>query len=151
MLILSSVANASFFEKGKSSLGFVAGAGSSNGESYMIAGVSGDYFVLDGLSVGGSYRGWFGADPTQHQLTLSSSYYLTLDNKYHPYVGVFARETFVDEFDYNSYGGRVGLALTMSKNSYVSVGYAYEEYTDCRGIVIECSSSYPEFVFSLSF
>jgi len=151
LLFLSSLLRADFFEKESLSLGIVAGAGSSNNDNYFIAGLSGDYFILDGLSVGGAYRGWFGADPSQHQLTLSSSYYLSLSNKYHPYFGVFTRETFIDKDDYNSYGGRVGLAMTMSRNSYVSVGYAYEKYTNCKEILIECSSAYPEFVFSLSF
>ena len=151
LLFLSSLLSADFFEKGRSSVGFVAGAGYVNKDSYFIAGLSGDYFILDGLSVGGGYRGWFGVDPTQHQLTLSSNYYYSIDNKYHPYLGVFARETFIDAYDYSSYGGRVGLAITMSRNSYISVGYAYEEYTNCKGVLIECSNSYTEFVFSLSF
>ena len=151
LLFISSLLSADFFEKGRSSLGVVAGAGSSNGDGYFIAGVSGDYFIMNGLSIGGGYRGWFGTDPVQHQLTLSSSYYLSLGKQYHPYLGVFGRETFIDKYDYSSYGGRVGLAMTMSRNSYISVGYAYEEYTNCKGVLIECSNSYPEFVFSLSF
>jgi len=152
-LFLSTVSYASFFEKGNSSVGVVLGAGSSAGESYTVAGVSVDYFVLEGLSIGAGYRGWFGIDPTLNQLTVSSNYYLSVTKKFHPYVGGFIRETFVSgDEDYTSYGARGGLAITMSKNSYMSFGYVYEEYGSCTETIFrECSNSYPELVFSLSF
>lgn len=149
--LLSSIVSAELFDKGKIAFGVVAGAGSINGDGYFVAGVSGDYFVMNGLSIGIGYRGWFGAAPTEHQITLSSNYYLSLNNQYHPYVGVFARETFLDDFDYTSYGGRVGLAMRMSSTSYVSVGYAFEESSNCPFRFDDCSDSYPEFVFSLAF
>ena len=63
-LFFSTISHADFFKKGASSVGVVLGAGSSGGESYTIAGVSADYFILDGLSIGAGYRGWFGIDPT---------------------------------------------------------------------------------------
>jgi len=149
--VLSSILSAELFDKGKTAFGVVAGAGSSNGDSYFVAGVNADYFVMNGLSVGAGYRGWFGDDPTQHQITLSTNYYLSLNNQYHPYVGVFGRETFRDDFDYTSYGGRVGIAMRMSPTSYVSAGYAFEESSDCPFRFDDCSNSYPEFVFSLAF
>ena len=152
-LFIVSVSYAGFFNKGNSSVGVVLGAGSSNNESYTVAGVSADYFVTDGLSIGAGYRGWFGIDPTVNQLTVSTNYYLPVTKKFHPYVGGFIRETFVSgNEDYESYGARGGLAVTMSKNSYMSFGYIYEEYGNCTESVFrECSSSYPELVFSLSF
>ncbi len=148
-----SLANAGMFEKGDSSFGVVLGSGSSYDESYVIFGVSGEYFAMDGLSVGAGYRAWFGADPTQNQLTLSSSYYFMFHDKFHPYVGVFGRETFVEDYDNRtSYGARGGLAVTMSSNTYASIGWAYEEYSSCTETRFkECSTSYPEIVFSLSF
>ncbi|MEN8303756.1 MAG: hypothetical protein ABFQ64_06785, partial [Campylobacterota bacterium] len=69
----------------------------------------------------------------------------------------FVRETFVDydyiaNSSYESYGARGGLAMNISKNSYMSLGYVYEEYGDCTETIYrECSSSYPELVFSLAF
>jgi len=152
-LFLSTLSHADFFEKGNSSVGVVLGAGSSNGESYSVVGISGDYFVLNGLSIGVGYRGWFGIDPTLNQLTVSTNYYIPLAKKFHPYIGGFVRETFVSGYeDYESYGARGGLAVTMSKNSYMSFGYVYEEYGNCEERVFsDCSSSYPELVFSLSF
>ena len=152
-LFLSTLSHADFFKKGNSSLGVVLGAGSSNGESYTVAGISADYFVLDGLSIGAGYRGWFGIDPTQNQLTVSSNYYIPVTKKFHPYIGGFVRETFVSGYeDYESYGARGGVAITMSSNSYMSFGYVYEEYGNCEETVFrDCSSSYPELVFSLAF
>lgn len=151
LLLMFSVLNADLFERGNTSFGGVIGSGYSGNESYMILGVSADYFVLNGLSVGVGYQGWFGADPTQNQLTLSSNYYIPLNNKFRPYLGAFFRETFISGYeDRSSYGGRAGLAVTMSPNTYISAGWAYEEYTNCPRF-LECSSSYPEFVFSLAF
>ncbi len=148
-----SFADAGLFEKGDSTFGVVLGSGSSYNETYMILGVSGEYFAMDGLSIGVGYQGWFGANPVQNQLTASSSYYFMFHNKFHPYVGVFGRETFVKNYDdRTSYGGRAGLAVTMTPNTYISAGWAYEEYTSCTETRFnDCSTSYPEIVFSLSF
>ena len=156
---MASVVSGDVFDKGRSSVGVVAGAGSYGRDTYTIIGVSYDYYVMDGLSVGAGYRGWFGGDPTLNQLTIASSYYIPLSKKFRPYVGAFVRETFInydnDRFDdtnYESYGARGGIAIVMSANSYVSFGYAYEEYGNCTETrANDCSSSYPELVFSLAF
>ena len=152
-LFIGSMSHASFFEKGNSSVGVVLGAGSSNNESYTVAGISADYFVARGLSIGAGYRGWFGNTPTINQLTVSTNYFLPVTKQFHPYIGGFVRETFVSgSEDYESYGARGGLAINMSNNSYMSFGYVYEKYGNCTETVFtECSSSYPELVFSLAF
>ena len=152
-LVFSTLSHADFFKKGDSGVGIVLGAGSSNGDSYSVVGVSADYFVLDGLSIGAGYRGWFGIDPSINQLTVSGNYYIPVTKKFHPYIGGFVRETFVSgEDDYESYGARGGIAITMSPNSYMSFGYIYEEYGNCTETIFrECSNSYPELVFSLAF
>ena len=153
LVLVASFANADMFSKGNKSFGVVLGSGTSYNNNYTILGVSGDYFVIDNLSVGAGYRGWFGNGPNINQLTLASAYYIPLSKKFRPYVGAFVRETFTEgEDNYESYGARGGLALTLSPNSYVSAGYAYEQYGSCgyRGEK-ECSNSYPEIVFSLSF
>ena len=95
-LFLSTLSHADFFAKGNSSIGVVLGAGSSNGESYSVAGVSADYFIADGLSIGVGYRGWFGIDPSVNQLTISTNYYIPVAKEFHPYIGGFVRETFED-------------------------------------------------------
>ena len=151
--LLASLLNADMFLKGNKSFGLVLGSGTSYGDNYTIFGLSGDYFISDNISLGAGYRGWFGSGPNINQLTVAGSYYIPLSEKFHPYVGVFMRETMPDgEDNYESYGARAGLAMSTSANSYISFGYAYEQYSSCTNIKKqECSNSYPELVFSLSF
>jgi len=153
LAIMASIVSGDVFEKGRSSVGIVAGSSYYGNEQYTIIGIGADYFFLDGLSVGVGYRGWFGGNPSINQLTIASSYYIPLSKKFRPYIGGFIRETFIEDDDNSeSYGGRVGLAITMSSNSYASFGYVYEEYGDCtESRIKDCSSSYPELVFSLAF
>ena len=153
LALVASLANADAFLQGSKNFGVVLGSGTSYGENYTILGLSGDYFVSDNFSVGLGYRGWFGSGPNINQLTVASAYYIPLTKKFRPYVGAFVRETFTEgEDNYESYGARGGLAMTMSPNSYMSFGYAYEQYGSCVNVdAEECSNSYPEIVFSLSF
>lgn len=151
LVLISGVLQADIFQKGRSDVGVSLGSGSSFGNNYTILGLNAHYFVIKNLNVGLSYRGWFGASPTQNELALSTNYFIPLDAKFHPYVGVFAKETFVSESrDFESYGARGGLGVVISKNSYVSFGYAYEQSNNCPQN-LECTSSYPEVVFALSF
>lgn len=155
LLLLSGMLQAEMFDKGQSDVGVSIGAGSSLGNTYTIFGLNASYFVIDNLNVGLSYRGWFGSTPTQNELALSTNYFLPLNEKFHPYAGLFIKKTFISETsltserDFESYGARGGVAMVLNKNSYVSLGYAYEQ-GNCSGN-IECSTSYPEVVFALSF
>jgi len=152
LILLSVVASAGMFSKGNKNIGVSLGAGSSYGNTYTVAGVNGHYFIMDDLAIGFGYRGWFGADPTMNELLLDGTYYLPLNQKFRPYLGVFVRQTFVSGYDdYQSYGGKAGLAITMSPNSYLGVAYVMEYYSDCQRAGGDCSNSYPEVVFGLSF
>ena len=140
------------FLKGKSNVGVSVGAASSYGETYTLVGITGNYFVIDNLSVSGYYRGWFGATPTQHELSLGTNYYMPLTRKFRPYGGVFFREHFVSGAGYDdffAYGVRGGVSMVNTNNTYLSVGYAYEVYGDCQ--FSECSNSYPELIAGFSF
>ncbi|MEA2073587.1 MAG: hypothetical protein U9O86_08380 [Campylobacterota bacterium] len=149
-IIVSSLAQADIFKKGKSSFGVSLGAGSSYNNTYTLVGLSGNYFVVDNLSLGLSYRGWFGADPIQNELALATNYFIPISKKFRPYVGAFVRETLIDGYDNReSFGARGGVAM-ITNNSYVSLGYAYEQFSSCL-IKEDCSTSYPEIVFGLSF
>ena len=151
VLIISTIIHADIFVKGNKNIGASIGAGSSYGNNYTIVGVYGNYFIADNLALGVGYRGWFGSSPQMHELLLEGTYYLPLDKKIHPYVGVFGRETFVSDYDdYQSYGVKGGIAFSTSKNSYVGVAYVLEYYSRCND-ADECSNSYPEVVFGLSF
>ncbi|MEA1982892.1 MAG: hypothetical protein U9N39_05045 [Campylobacterota bacterium] len=74
LVLVSCIANADIFLKGKSNFGISVGAGSSYNNTYTIVGLSGNYFVVDNLSIGASYRGWFGATPMQNELALATNY-----------------------------------------------------------------------------
>ena len=150
-ILLFTLVEADIFVQGNKNIGASIGAGRSYGNSYTIAGVYGNYFIADNLSLGVGYRGWFGASPSINELLLEGTYYIPLKRNFHPYLGVFGRHTFISsEDDYQSYGAKAGLAITTSKNSYIGLGYVLEYYSDCNSNN-ECSNSYPEVVFGLSF
>ncbi len=156
LLLLSSISHAELFQKGNLGLGVVVGGGSINvsrkTQNYTIAGVSAEYFVIDDLSVGLGYVGWFGGTPSLNQVTIPVNYYVPLSKKFRPYVGGFVRQTFVSDGydDYLSYGAKVGLAYTISKKAYIGVGWVNEFYDD-SSIFKDSSTSYPEVTFAFSF
>lgn len=156
LALISSVSHAEFFAKGNTGLGLIVGGGSLTVgreiQNYTIVGVSADYFVIDNLSVGLGYMGWFGGTPSLSQVTLPVTYYIPATKKLHPYGGLFLRETFVSDGygDYESYGVRAGVAITLSSKSYLGVGMVQEYYGSGR-FQESSSYTYPEFVFSFSF
>jgi len=153
LLLYSFVAtlNAEIFMKNSSNIGLSVGAASSYGKEYVLVGLSGSYFVMDNLSLNLYYRGWFNATPTQHELSVGANYYVPLSRKLRPYFGVFTRQTLVSGHSgYDTVGVRGGVALINTKNTYASFGYAYEQYLNCSGR-LECSNSYPEILFGISF
>ena len=156
LLLVGSLVHADFFAKSNTSVGVAIGSSSiSRGfktETYTILGVNADYFVIDNLSVGLGYRGWFGGTPTLNQVTIPVTYYIPVSQKIRPYAGVFGRETFVSgEYDdYESYGVRGGVTMILSKNSYIGVGVVQEYYGSTK-FQESSSSTYPEFIFAFSF
>lgn len=147
---------ANLFLKGSKGIGVVLGSGSVNfglkSENYIIGGVSLSYFVMNNLELGVGYRGWFGGDPTLHQVTIPATYYFPLKGKVRPYGGGFVRQTWSSDSniidDYNSYGGRLGVVMITSRNSYVGIGWVQEYYDDCDQWK-DCSNGYAEFTFSI--
>jgi hypothetical protein len=149
--LLASSLQADIFAKGKSNLGLSVGAASSYGETYTVVGLSGHYFVADNVSIAGYYRGWLGASPSQNELSVGVNYFLPLVSKVRPYAGLFVREHFVSGYDdFTAYGVRGGVSVISGGNSFVSLGYAYESYTNCQ-YDGECSNSYPEIIVGVSF
>ena len=145
------------FSAGSMGIGITAGSGSvsysSRGnESYIIAGVSGEYYIIDGLALGVGYRGWFGGTPTVHQATIPLTYYVPIGKKFRPYAGAFYRYTTYSDSAYESYnsgGVRVGGAM-MFTNGYVGFGWVQEYYldTEYQG---ESISGYPEVMVGFTF
>ena len=160
LLLLSvgfSLLHAGLFVQGNKTVGVSLGSGSVNygwpkgNEPYTILGVSGSYFIVDGLAVGLAYRHWFGT-PSIDELTVPVTYYLPLGSNIRPYAGLFYRHVFMggEYDDRNMYGGRVGVTIRLSPRSYLGVGWVQEHWDDCSGRS-DCSSGYPEAVFGFSF
>ena len=158
IISLTLIAAKPFGEK-TASIGVTVGSGSvaysldgvTEVQNYYIAGVSGDYFVIENLSIGLGYRGWFGGEPTIHQLTTPVTYYIPTGTQYRPYLGAFYRYTYFDGSveDYNSVGGRAGLAI-MFRSGYVGFGWVHE-YRLSADDLTDNQSGYPEVVVGFSF
>ena len=62
LLVVSSLMG-DVFSQGSKSVGVKLGGASIGTEDYTIVGVSGNYFVIDNLSVGLGYEKWFSGNP----------------------------------------------------------------------------------------
>ena len=157
LIALSVTLYADSFSAGNMGIGLSVGSGSVSyttrgSQSYFIAGVSADYFMIDGLAIGIGYRGWFGSSPTIHQGTIPLTYYIPTGKSFRPYGGAFYRYTSFSDNNYDSYssgGVRVGGAM-MFEGGYVGFGWVQEYYLDASD-QDNSSSGYPEVVVGFSF
>ena len=139
------------FSKNSTSVGVVVGSGSSFNENYIILGVGVGYYVLDGLEIGIDIQHWFSGDPSITKISPQVRYIFTQPKVIKPYVGAFYRRTFIEDIeDADSYGYRAGAYFSAKSGVYIGGGVVYEEYTDC-GRFVDCSSTYPEILFTVSF
>ncbi|MHC3993642.1 hypothetical protein ACXWTF_02360 [Thiomicrolovo sp. ZZH C-3] len=141
---------AGVFDSGTTTVGASVGSGSGYNSTYTIVGVSASYFVLNGLSAGVGYRGWFGGTPTMSELELPVTYFIPLSPALHPYAGAFYRHTYIsgDYQDYETVGLRGGIAYTEGQG-YIAAGWVQEWYTRSNGD--EISRGYPEISIGISF
>lgn len=139
------------FSKGSTSLGVVVGSGSSFNDDYIILGVGVGYYVLPGLELGIDLQHWFAGDPAITKLSPQIRYVFTQPKVIKPYVGVFYRRTFIEDLeDDDSYGYRAGAYFSAKSGVYIGGGIVYEEFLDC-GRFVDCSTTYPEILFTVSF
>lgn len=141
------------FSKGSTTVSLVAGSGSTFNDNYIILGAGVGYYVARGLELGIDAQYWFSGDPAISKISPQIRYVFTQPKVIKPYVGAFYRRTFVDSDifdDYNSYGGRAGAYFSSSSGVYIGAGVVYEQYADCNRFV-DCSNSYPEILFQVSF
>lgn len=153
--MMVSLSMADIYLQGNKNFGLTVGTGSLNvglhQKIYTIVGVSANYFVVDDLSVGFGLRAWLGNSPSLQELTLPVTYFIPLNEKYRPYLGAFVRHTFIENFnDYNSYGGRVGMAVKLSENAYMSLGWV-EEFYEKDVFGNSTSNGYPEVTIGVAF
>lgn len=149
--------NKSLFSKESTSVGVRLGGASIADEDYTIFGVSGNYFIIDNLSVGLGYEKWFSGDPSIQKVTAESTYFLPTSEKMRPYLGVFGRRMFIsgnDRFgreydDTNSYGYRVGLVYTKDR-LLISAGLVQEKYESREGF-LDSTETYTELTLGYVF
>ncbi len=153
LLLTSSAiyAEGGVFSVGSKNVGFTLGTDNSFGNNYTVLGATVNYFIVDNLSLGASYQAFLGGTPDINQVTVPVTYHLPLENTtYRPYLGAFYNKTFMEKpyNDYDIYGGRAGLSVQTSQNSFMSFGWVQEfsntgNDNDNRG--------YPEFTGGFSF
>jgi hypothetical protein len=138
------------FSAGQKNFGFSAGSSTGFGNTYTVIGANFNYFVQDGLSVGVGYQGWFGDDPKINEINIPITYYYEYTPQYYPYMGFrYAHTSISDGYDdYNTYGARVGLAMSFGNNSYMSVGWV-QDYREKDGD--SDSDGYPEVSMGIAF
>jgi hypothetical protein len=144
------------FSKGATSVSAVVGAGSAFNDEYIIFGLGASYYVAKGLSLGIDAEYWLSGDPSITKVTPRLTYVFTQPKVIRPYVGAFYRRTFYGDFkgisidDQNSYGYRAGAYFSASNNVYIGAGFVYETFMDCNSLS-DCSTTYPEMTFAVSF
>ena len=151
LLATSSIYAGGIFSVGSKNISVTAGTDNSFGNNYTILGVNVNYFVVDNLSLGASYQAYLGGTPDISQVTVPVTYYIPLGKlPFHPYLGAFYTKTFIEDpyNDYNIYGGRVGMSIKTSPNSYMSLGWV-QEFSN-SGSNID-NQGYPEVSAGLSF
>ncbi len=150
-LVLTAMAvHADVYQKGTASMALTVGGGTAYNNSYTIVGVGANYFVLEGLSIGLGYRGWFGPTPTLNEIDVPVTYYVPLRSNLRPYGGAFYRYTFVggDYSNFNTYGVRAGLSFVKG-NGYIAAGWVQEWYGEEGSNV--GTNGYPEITAGISF
>lgn len=153
-LLLSCVnAAAGMFDKGSTRFSLLIGSGQAFGDDYTIIGIGAGYYAYDGLELGINLDSWQGGSPEINQLTPEIRYVFRNQSAIDPYLGALYRWTFIEGLDdLTAYGLRGGVYLTTGRSSYMGLGVAYIEYTDCdESIYVSCSETYPELSIAFSF
>lgn len=144
------------FSKNSTSVGIVLGSGSAFNENYVILGASVGYYVARGLELGIDVQHWFSGEPSITKVSPQIRYVFTQAKVIKPYVGAFYRRTYFGDFkgisidDQDSYGYRAGAYFTTNNRVYIGGGIVYEQYKDCA-VFDDCSTTYPEILFTVSF
>jgi len=133
------------FSKGRKHFTIYGGTGYAFNDDYFVLGLSGSYFIANGLNIGLAYESWSGGNPGIEKVTPSILYVFYQSQTIKPYIGAFYRRTYIENLpDLESVGGRAGVYMS-SGNAYISLGGVYESYLDCEeSIYRTCDDTYPE-------
>ena len=151
LLLINTVYSEGIFSSGNKNFGVTVGTDNSFGNSYTVVGVNVNYYVIDNLSVGASYNTFLGDSPSVNEVTVPVTYHIPIEGvSYRPYVGAFYNQTFIEEpfKDYNIWGGRIGVSLQTSINSFMSLGWVQEFSTSDKK---REKKGYPEISAGFSF
>ncbi len=153
VLLFSSTASASPFNQGRSNLIITGGSGSAFNDDYIILGMGYGYYLMNGFQLGIKFDLWLDGKPSIYQVTPDVQYVFHKVPKVKPYVGAFYTRSYIESLDdLDAFGYRGGVYLVTGGRSYVGIGGAYRKYQDCKEtIYTDCSTSYMEFSFLLSF
>lgn len=146
------------FDQGRVRLGVVLGwAQASSGFStinWVLLGLSGGYYVLDGLEPNLGTSFWIG-DPFIATVSPGLNYVFHMVPTVKPYVGGFYRHYFVTDNsfawdDTDSIGARGGVYFMIAPMSYFGGGVAYEHFLD-ENLFSNVDQVYPEITISIAF
>jgi hypothetical protein len=153
VLVCTTNIGAAPFDSGSQSLSLVLGSGTAFNENYAIVGGGYGYYPLDGLELGIDAQAWLGGTRKIYKISPQIKYVFNLSPGFRPYAGVFYRRTYTQGLeDLNSVGYRAGLIFMRERGAYFGAGYVFENYQNCStSIYTDCSTSYPEILFSISF
>ena len=144
------------FSKNSTSVGVVLGSGSAFNDNYLILGVGVGYYVVKGLELGIDLQRWISGEPSITKLSPHIKYVFTQPKVIKPYIGAFYRRTYYGDYkgieldDQDSFGYRAGAYFSTDNRVYIGGGIVYEEFKDCSAFT-ECSITYPEILFTVSF
>ncbi len=144
------------FSKNATTVGFILGSGSAFNNNYTVLGAGLGYYVARGLELGLDVQHWFSGEPSITKVSPQIRYIFTQAKVIKPYVGVFYRRTYFGDFkgisidDQDSSGYRAGAYFTSNNRVYIGGGIVYEQYRDCAAFD-DCSTTYPEVLFTVSF
>jgi len=149
----AATAGPGLFGQGRVRFGVYGGVGNTLNQNYVILGGGLGYYLVPGLEAGLDYEAWIASSPTIQKITPQLRYVFWKVGAIKPYVGAFWRHTIVgsDWPDYDSWGGRGGLAYQSGRN-YVAIGFVHEIFIENDDITFTNSSqTYPEIAFWFSF
>lgn len=144
------------FSKDSTRVSIAFGEGSAFDNNYLILGMGVGYYVAKGLEIGVEAEHWFLQTPSLSKIAPKVTYVFTQAKTIKPYVGAFYSRTFYGDYkgkslgNQNSYGYRAGAFFSTKRNIYIGGGIVHEEYVNCNRLH-NCSSTYPEMSFAVSF
>lgn len=146
-------AGANLFDRGHGRASIGAGYGRAFDNDYFVLNGGLGYDVAPNLELGLDAEAWLGSHPEFTNVSPGVRYIFPTQSALRPYVGMFYRRTFYQDFrDSDAYGGRFGLYAPVSEHAYAGAGGVVEENLDCSGRANHnCTQIYPEFTLNFGF